>query len=480
MSLHRRIVVVLVAVAAVVSTAAAVTAPTADAAVASFKPARAQAKVAVYRLQGVKPAEIRRATLRRAGHTRRLNVTSVRRAAARGQLRLRLLRGRSARIVRRVRLRASRPGARGRHARVVRRRLMRRVVKRNLRSRLVIVTQPQAPPPAPPATASSCGPASLGSFGVDAWPGGCWRPYGDASPFNRPIGDSPRLHPRSAAIVQHVVGASGGPSNLVAGDAGTEWDYSHPVYWAQPSDPVYTVDCVESWGTCEVEGMQVQIPAAAQPAAGSDGHLTVVDQATGWEYDFWQVRDKPAGGGKLTVSWGGRTRIDGDGLDSNATAANFGSLGGIIRAQELEAGEIRHALFLVIKCSSGEKVYPANGTGAKCGDATDAPPMGTRFQLAMSDPEIDALAVPAWKKTVLRAMARYGLYFGDTGGSGMNLQFESGASYTSFGREDAMVSFARRAGMKVSDGKAVFEIADGVDWTSRLRVVDPCEAQGTC
>ena len=77
-------------------------------------------------------------------------------------------------------------------------------------------------------------------------------------------------------------------------------------------------------------------------------------------------------------------------------------------------------------------------------------------------------------------MARYGLYFGDTGGSGMNLQFESGASYTSFGREDAMVSFARRAGMKVADGKAVFDVAEGVDWTSRLRVVDPCEAQGTC
>ena len=480
MSLHRRVIAVLVALAAVVTTAAAVAPQAADAAVVSFKPARAHATVAVYRLQGLKPAEIRRATLRRAGRARRLSVAGVRRAAARGRLRLRVLRGRGARILRRTHLRASRTGAKGRRARVAHRRLLRRAVKRNRRSRLTIVTRPPAPPSAPPATASSCGPSSLGSFGVDAWPGGCWRPYGDASPFNRPIGDSPRLHPSSSAIVQQVLGGSGGPSKLVAGDAGSEWDYSHPVYWAQPADPVYTVDCVEDWGTCEVEGMQVRIPAAAQPAAGSDGHLTVVDQATGWEYDFWQVRDKPAGGGRLTVSWGGRTRIDGDGLDSNATAANFGSLGGIIRAQEMEAGEIRHALFLVIKCSSGEKVYPANGTGAKCADTTDAPPMGTRFQLAMSDQEIDGLAIPAWKKTILRAMARYGLYFGDTGGSGMNLQFESGASYTSFGREDAMVSFARRAGMKVADGKAVFDVAEGVDWTSRLRVVDPCEAQGTC
>ena len=462
------------------STAAAATPDAADAAVHSIKPARAHGTVAVYRLQGLKPAEIRRATIRRAGRARRLSLRSARRAAARGSLRVRVVRGRGARIVRRARIGARLAGTKGRRTEAVRRRLLRRVVRRSMRSRLVLVTQPRTPRAAPPAAASSCGPTSLGSFGVDAWPSGCWRPYGDASPFNRPLGEGPRVHPSSAAIVQNVLAGSGGPADLVAGDAGTKWDYSHPVYWAQPSDPVFTVDCVESWGTCEVEGMQVRIPDAARAASGSDGHLTVVDQASGWEYDFWQVRDKPAGGGRLTVSWGGRTRIDDDGLESNATAAAYGGLAGIIRAQEMEAGEIRHALFLVIKCGSGEKVYPAAGTGAKCSDTTNAPPMGTRFQLAMSDAEIDALAVPAWKRTILRAMARYGMYFGDTGGSGMNLQFESGATYASFGREDAMVSFARKAGMRVSDGKAVFDIRDGVDWAQRLRVIDPCEAQGSC
>ena len=345
----------------------------------------------------------------------------------------------------------------------------------------VAALRPHAPSesvaaPVVPSSATNC---TFGSFGTGAWPGGCWRPYASTSPFNRLLGPAPRVHPRSAAIVRRVLGF-GLPAHLVAGDADTQWDYFHPIYWSRPTDPLYTVDCVEWWGTCDVEGLRVRIPAAARPAGGSDHHLTVIDQASGWEYDFWQVRSKPATGGQLTISWGGRTRIDGDGLNSNATAAHYGGAAGVIRAQEMEAGDIRHALFLVLRCSAGTTVYPAGGTGARCPDVTDAPPMGTRFQLAMSDTQIAALNVPAWKKTILRAMARYGMYFGDTGGSGFNFQFESGSTYTSFGYEEAMLSFARRVGVPIYGGKAVFNIRDGVDWARYLRVVDPCTAQGTC
>jgi hypothetical protein len=98
----------------------------------------------------------------------------------------------------------------------------------------------------------------------------------------------------------------------------------------------------------------------------------------------------------------------------------------------------------------------------------------------MSDAEIGSLRVPAWKKTILRAMARYGMYFGDTGSGGWGLQMESGASYTSFGFEDALVTFARSAGVPGRDGQHVFDVGAGIDWRSRLRVIDPCEARGDC
>ena len=100
----------------------------------------------------------------------------------------------------------------------------------------------------------------------------------------------------------------------------------------------------------------------------------------------------------------------------------------------------------------------------------------------MSDTEIDALAVPAWKKTILTALAHYGLIVGDTmnNNSSWGLQGESGSSYTSFGATDPWVTFAHDAGLLPNpDGRYVLDIGTGVDW-SRLRVLDPCVSQGTC
>jgi hypothetical protein len=229
--------------------------------------------------------------------------------------------------------------------------------------------------------------------------------------------------------------------------------------------------------------MKVRIPDKARPAAGGDAHLTVVDQASGWEYDLYKVRSKPAGGGVLEFRWGGRTRIDGDGRGSDATAARFGNLAGMIRAQEMDTARIAHALFMNATCDSGTYVYPAQKTGRPCSAIglpnTDAPPMGARLQLTLTPEQINALPVPQWKKTILRAMSEYGMYMGDTGGQ-FGISFESGSTYTSFGVEDQMVRFARENNVPTYNGHYVFNIRDGVDWGRYLRVVDPCVAQGTC
>jgi hypothetical protein len=263
---------------------------------------------------------------------------------------------------------------------------------------------------------------------------------------------------------------------------GTTSDWQHPIYYPDANDPIFEVHCTESWGTCEVEGLHVRIPDAARAAGGHDGHMTVVDQASGWEYDLWQVTSKPRGGGRLLTSWGGRTRIDGDGLGSDATAAHFGLLAGSIRAEEMQRGQIDHALFMLVRCDSGKAVYPASGLGAACSDRKDAPSEGTRFQLDLSDAQIGALKMPDWKKTILRAMSDYGLYVGDTtGGTPWNIWFESGSTYTSFGKVDPMITFARQAGIpRSSDGKYYFDWGSGINWRQHLKVVHPCEAQRSC
>lgn len=294
------------------------------------------------------------------------------------------------------------------------------------------------------------------------------------------------MHSNSSAIVSRLL-SWGAPQTLLAGHSGKNDDYFHPLYYSRASDPLFTVQCTVAAGGCKVHGNQIRIPDAARAAAGGDGHMAVIDQATGWEYDFWQVRSKPAGGGTLTVSHGGKTRIDGDGLGSNATAAWFGLAAGIIRGPEMQAGTIDHALFAAIKCTAGTSVYPAQpGTTAnRCSDFglsnTNAPPLGARLQLNMSDAEINALAVPSYRKTILRALAHYGLIVGDTNGgnAAWGIQVESGSSYTSFGYPDPFASIAQNAGLSPFNGMYGFDITTGVDWT-RFRVLDACVSNNTC
>jgi hypothetical protein len=328
---------------------------------------------------------------------------------------------------------------------------------------------------------------SIAAIAQANWAPSCWRPYSNSSPWNQPVSPNAPSSADSAAVVQRLT--SWGPvQNLVGGNSESGSDYYHPVYFATTSDPAYTLEPTRPWGSSPIAGATIPIPAAARPADGADHHMAVVTP-DGWEYDFWDVESKPENGGTLRFGWGGKTRIDGDGLGSNATAAHFGLAAGVIRAPELEAGHIDHALFMAVKCTDGAAatVYPAApGTNDACTQQegisnTNAPAMGSRFVLQMSEAEIAALAVPSWKKTILTAMAKYGMYVGDAfGGESWGLQFESGATYTSFGAEDPLASFARREGVPTWHGQYVFDINSGVDWRSKLRVVAPCYTERTC
>jgi hypothetical protein len=277
----------------------------------------------------------------------------------------------------------------------------------------------------------------------------------------------------------------GGPDALWAQTADTSSDWSHAYYFAAPGDPVFTIHCLKRWGRCDIEGARVGIPAGARAAGGGDGHMAVIDQASGWEYDFWQARPRRRGGGTISVSWGGRTRIgtpDADGLGSNANAGHYGLLAGLIRFPEIAAGRIDHALFLAIRCDGGGVVYPAEGKGSPCGDEIVAPQEGSRVFLDMGDAEIAALGAPRWKKAIFRALAHYGAFVGDTGGSPWGIAIESGSTYTSFGLRNPWDAWAgRQPGASRWDGKTLVPISDdGVDWPSRLRVAAPCVSERTC
>jgi hypothetical protein len=339
------------------------------------------------------------------------------------------------------------------------------------------------------ATAHAAG-CKFGSFSAKHPPKACWRPFSADSPFNRELPPTPREAAASPLIAAVTTGFGSAPAFEV-GNAGTPDDFQHPVYFSSPNDPVYRVDCLSFGGRCEIDGHRVRIPRRASPAGGSDGHLGVIDQKSGWSYDFWQVRERPEDGGRLAISYGGRTKIGSqgsDGLGSNATAAHFATSAGAIRPEELRAGLIDHALFMTVKCTSGRSVWPAgDGVGQPCSGLglhrLTAPAMGQHFFLKMSNREIERLGVARWQKTILVAMADYGLFVGDTGGISWGFKLWTGLGGR--GETDPWVKLARRFEVPTyvaPDGttRYVFDLKQTLDWTLRLRVAAPCVSRRSC
>lgn len=323
--------------------------------------------------------------------------------------------------------------------------------------------------------------AALGT----ARPPGCWRPYHPESPFNRPVPQRPRLADGSSAMISRML--SFGPlQHLHAGDAGAELDSGRPLYISRPGDPVFTVHCQEAWGRCPIEGAQVRVPAQARVPGASDGHLTVIDPQTGIEWDFWRVQDRDPGGGVLRIGWGGRAQIDGDGLGSDAVAARTATGAGTLRPEELLSGRINHALALSIACDSGSFVFPAAKSSTPChelgqSDGDGAMPLGSRVWLDMTPHQIDALGLNPIRTTLMKALAEYGAYVVDTGGTWAFVT-ESGLASTSFGAPDPWLEVSRRAGGEfyAPHARYAIDIRSGVDFGRYLRVLDPCAGQGTC
>jgi|GEM_PF-3828106 len=336
---------------------------------------------------------------------------------------------------------------------------------------------PTEPPPAPDAraasTSTSCTP-SWGSFRVGNWPPACWHPYGPSSPFNFVIPASPRVSSESAAIIRYIKGHAWAFDGDEAGKFTLEGEGSRPVYWSTSGDPIVRVTCRVS---CHAPA-RLLIPAGARPQEASDGHLTVVDQSGGHEYDFWQAT-KPENG-RMTVSAGSTIPIgaeSGTGIGGDGEAAHLGLLGGLIRGAELAAGKIEHALVTTVKCVQQHDVWPSpsSGTGdAICPNAGLGPHFASLLQLNMSESEISATGAPPWQQVVMRALARYGVYVVDTQNSKvMALLAEDDLSFTSFGNPGEMAGFVKSQG---GTGQLVGIPIE----TSKLRVIDPCVPQRTC
>jgi hypothetical protein len=374
---------------------------------------------------------------------------------------------------------------------------------RSAASSAASVTTPATPPPA---TGDwSCG---WGTFSLGTWPSACWRPFSSASAFNTRLPDNPRLVSNSAAVVANLMGTGGqglgdGTARSLRPSTVTD-DYYHPYFFSSSTDPEYTIYCTRgtpgaTWYGCPVNGMKVRIPTHAREAGGTDHHMNVMDQASNVNWSFFGVEPRDPAGGTLPVELAGRESISGMGhyttdpltsVDTCSNAVCVSGLAGIIRQQELAAGKIEHALFLVIDCSSSGRVFPANPKNDDPGCANSIIRQGAWFRLNLTEAQIDAIPnIAGWQKTILKALRNYGMFAADEGINGaIALAVESPQTWA--GRTNPWVGYAQSEMTKPNHNIHYgtnygyqFEFGAGLStawWAANLQMVDPCVIQKTC
>ncbi len=163
-----------------------------------------------------------------------------------------------------------------------------------------------------------------------------------------------------------------------------------------------------------------------------------MDPVTGQAYGIWQAKYDSATD-TWSGSWGGRTPINGNGIDQtgSATAAGISRAAGVVTAAEFDAAVaantgLSHALMFSTDIAGPGFVSPANKSdGTNIAGVTTPIPQGYRIQL---DPSINVDAIPGitpGEKVIAKTLQTHGAYVIDQGSARMAFAFETVPDATS-------------------------------------------------
>jgi hypothetical protein len=163
-------------------------------------------------------------------------------------------------------------------------------------------------------------------------------------------------------------------------------------------------------------------PIEGGAASTGDRHVILVDPRRCMLYELYDAHPQPDG------SWKAGSGIKMDLTDNalreesktSADAAGLPILPGLVRYEEVAAGEINHALRFTVPHTQSTFVWPARHKASK--DASlKLPPMGTRFRLRA---DFDISKYSKTNQVIMKALKRYGMFLADNGGA----MFISGVS----------------------------------------------------
>ena len=290
---------------------------------------------------------------------------------------------------------------------------------------------PAAPPSTPPASTPSTGAGGTPGTGAGGTPAGTPAGLPDASAAAPPLAGSPGcpLFPADNPWNQDISGAPLDPDSdryLAAMNAATTKlhpDFgSNPAYgipWftvpAQPPSPWSPMRF--KWASESDPGpypFPANAPVEGGPGASGDRHVIAVDRAPCKLYEGYACRFEGP-----TSTWACDSGAVFD-LASNAErplgwtsadAAGLPILPGLVRRDEVQRGEIPHALRFTVKRSQRAFVAPARHYASDLVE-TDLPPLGIRVRLKAS---FDLGPYSGAAKVVLTALKKYGMFLADNG-----------------------------------------------------------------
>jgi len=155
-------------------------------------------------------------------------------------------------------------------------------------------------------------------------------------------------------------------------------------------------------------------PIEGGPDSEGDRHILLIDTDKCTLFELYQVHYQP------DDTWKAYSGVKID-LHSNelrgadktsADAAGLPIFPGLVRYDEIEAGEIRHALRFTVPKTQRAYIWPARHRASNITDQR-YPPMGVRFRLRAG------VNISHYSKTnqiILTALKRYGMILADNGG----------------------------------------------------------------
>lgn len=252
--------------------------------------------------------------------------------------------------------------------------------------------------------------------------------FPDDNPWNLDVRDVP-LHPRRKQIASHM-----NPTRALHPDWGN-WSSDHygipwqtgtgappaPITWTanwgdDESDPLACMIGPTAYPFCYPIPTNVMIEGGPSASAGSDRHVLYLDTAGAPNdctlYELYNTQNVTGSGFEAqngAIFHLGTNALRPEGYTS-ADAAGLPILPGLVRYDEIAAGEIRHAIRFTMSTTAQRYIHPATHQAGDSG--TDLPPMGLRVRLRPDFPEA---GLTPEALVLVTALKKYGMILADNG-----------------------------------------------------------------